>query len=426
MAPRSTLACAPALTATLAAIVNDPAVPLAGLAVLALRDGAISYQAEFGRRWMAPTDVSGRPVVAGEADLPLRADSLVRVASVSKMVTALGALSLVELGKLDLDVDIGRYLGYPVRNPRHPHAPITLRQLLSHTSTLSDEAGYFFKPELSLKDVLMPGAAHAQGAKAWLPQGEPGQWFSYANLNWTLIGTLMERVSGERFDRLMQRLVLQPLGIDGGYYPPEFSADEQARIATLYRKRSADEVWQPSGAWQVQKDDWRHAPEAASPALAGYVPGTNASLFSPTGGLRVSSDGLGRLLSGLLIKAERLPARHTPQWQYTPERPNGDSSEGLFQAWGLGVQRLLGRSGPQGGDRLDADAAFTGWGHFGEAYGAYSGVFYAPARGNALVYLVTGVGNDPQAQRGRWSSLHRFEERIADALVRCAIHGRAP
>ncbi|MFP5329674.1 MAG: serine hydrolase domain-containing protein, partial [Alphaproteobacteria bacterium] len=65
-------------------------------------------------------------------------DDPARIASVSKLVVAIGVMKLVEAGKLDLDSDVSRWLGWPLRNPAFPDRPVTLRQLLSHTSSVRD------------------------------------------------------------------------------------------------------------------------------------------------------------------------------------------------------------------------------------------------------------------------------------------------
>src|SRR5207248_8324268 len=66
------------------------------------------------------------------------ADDPVRVASVSKMVVAIGVMKLVEAGKLDLTSDVSRWLGWSLRNPSFPGRPITLRMLLSHTGSVRE------------------------------------------------------------------------------------------------------------------------------------------------------------------------------------------------------------------------------------------------------------------------------------------------
>src|SRR5436309_14178644 len=66
------------------------------------------------------------------------ADDPVRVASVSKLVVAIGVMRLVESGKLDLDRDVSAYLGWSLRNPAFADRPITLRMLLSHTGSVHE------------------------------------------------------------------------------------------------------------------------------------------------------------------------------------------------------------------------------------------------------------------------------------------------
>src|SRR5947209_18657054 len=65
-------------------------------------------------------------------------DDPVRVASVSKMVTAIGVMKLVDEGRLNLDRDVSDYLGWRLRNPSFPDRPITLAMLLAHTSSVRE------------------------------------------------------------------------------------------------------------------------------------------------------------------------------------------------------------------------------------------------------------------------------------------------
>ena len=80
---------------------------------------------------------------AGRAVTP---DDPVRIASVSKLVVAIGVMRLVEQGKLELDADVSSYLGWRMRNPAFPDRPITLRQLLSHTSSVRDHDDQYAIP----------------------------------------------------------------------------------------------------------------------------------------------------------------------------------------------------------------------------------------------------------------------------------------
>ena len=227
--------------------------------MVAIRDGKVVYQRAFGRRSIDNADSS--------RDKPADGKTLYRIASVSKLVTTLGALKLVEEGKLALDADIGGYLDYAVRNPHFPDTPITLRMLLTHTSSLRDDAGYYRWGKAGMQDFLVPGGSAYGSGAMWSREAPPGAYFSYANLPWGVVGTIMEKVSGERFDRLMKRLILDPLGLEGGYNAAEIPAQCRADIATLYRKATPGDtqVWDPRGPWIAQADDYStKAPGARS------------------------------------------------------------------------------------------------------------------------------------------------------------------
>jgi len=397
-----------ALEQELAAIAQDPACELASLSVLAIRNGQVSYEGQFGRRSIGP-------------DRPADAHTLYRIASVSKMMATLGLLRLLEAGKVDLDGDVSRHLGFSLRNPHFPDRIITLRTLLTHTSSLRDDAGYSFGADVALKDMLVSG-----DVKMWAANAAPGAYFSYCNLGWGVIGTVMEAVTGERFDRLMRRLLLDPLGLQGGYNPSAFAPAELANVATLYRKRTVDtEIWDPSGPWIAQADDVLHKPPAPPPGIERYVIGTNATPFSPTGGLRISARGLGTVMRMLLqggvhagsrlLKPATLDQMFSRQWTY--DGANGDTLDGFYQAWGLGNQQFPHEPVTHG------DLA----GHQGDAYGLVSAFLLDRTRRNGMVMLVGGTSTDPftPANRGAQSAMPRFQERIMTVLQRRAILVRA-
>ncbi len=417
---------APALDAELSAIAGDG---LASLSVLAVRDAKIVYQRQFGRRYIDANDPS--------RDQPATGATLYRIASVSKLVTTLGAMKLVEEGRLALDADIGDYLGYPVRNPHFPAVPITLRMLLTHTSSLRDDAGYYRWGDAGMKDFLTPGGSAYGSGAMWSREAPPGAYFSYANLPWGVIGTIMEKASGERFDRLMKRLILDPLGLEGGYNTAEIRADRLANTATLYRKATAGDtqVWDPRGPWIAQVDDYSaQAPVPA--ARADYVIGSNGALFGPQGGLRASAADLGRVMLMLMnsgeIDGRRILEKKTVDEmlarQWPREGQGGESGygshKGRFNAWGLGNQQFVDISGPDFGDRLVQGGGFTAIGHLGDAYGLFATFAFDRASKNGFIFLVGGTAFDPESERGAYSAASRFEERIATALYRRAVQGK--
>ncbi|WP_164157439.1 serine hydrolase domain-containing protein [Sandarakinorhabdus rubra] len=331
----------------------------------------------------------------------LTLDSPVRVASVSKLVVAIAVWRLVEQGRLDLDADVSRVLGWRLRHPAHANVPVTLRQLLSHTSGIVDGPGYGFALEDALRDRLTP--------QHWGPAA-PGGRFEYANLNYGLIATVMEATTGERFDRLMRRLVLEPLRLDAGYNWQGVSEAGIARAAVLYRKGRDEANWNPAGPWVAQVDDLKGERPAcpvasrAGCALDAYVTGTNGTLFSPQGGLRISLNDLatiGRLLlrggevDGVrLLKPETVKAMMTPVWQAGGPVP-GDDYDGQMLCYGAGPQCLSGKAGASDQPVAPNPPGARWWGHLGDAYGLLAGLWVDPAGGRVIAYALTGSASDP-------------------------------
>ncbi len=427
------------LDTELDAIVNDPAYPLASLSVLAVRQGKIVYHQQFGNRFIDPLNAANNK--------PANNATLYRIASISKLVTTLGVMKLVEDGKLKLDQDVSDYLGYQLRHPDFPKVPITLRMLLSHRSSMRDDAGYYWEAKLGidLKEVLVPGGKLYGTGAMWTKNIKPGSYFEYSNLPWGVVGTIMERVSGERFDRLMQRLIFEPMQLHGGFNPADFPAADIADIATLYRKRTevdGKEIWNTSGPWVAQVDDYsREAPQPR--ALSDYVIGTNGTLFGPQGSCRLSAEGLAQIMFMLMNHGrhggKQILAKKTvalmlaEQWRHNRQsgtKSNGDTYKGEFQSWGLGtqifrdIQELDKATGVPRGDRLVEGGGVTGVGHFGDAWGLTSAIVFNPKTRDGMILLSGGPGFNPEAVKSQYSSMFRYEERILTALDRYAIKNK--
>jgi CubicO group peptidase (beta-lactamase class C family) len=422
------------LTQKLKAIVNDPAMPLAGLSVVAVRNGEIVYTNQLGSKRLA---------TAGAPAQPADANTMYRVASVSKFVTTVGAMKLVEQGRLKLDADISEVLGYRLRNPSFPDQPITLRMLLTHTSSLRDEGGFKWDADVDLKEVLVPGG-RLYKPEAWAKDRAPGTYFEYVNFNWGLVATLMERAGGERFDRLMRRLVFDPMHLKAGFYLADFAPANIGDVATLYRKREkdGDEKWDPNGPWVAQADDFGVEKPVAPKGLDSYVVGTNGTIFGPQGSLRISANELagimlmlmdkGRYHGTQILQPATVDLMFARQWTLTGDGKNGngdsDYFHGVYHAWGLGNQQFVDASetknGRGGGDRLVEGGGFTGVGHLGWSWGLNALFVFNRETKDGMIYVSSGVGADPDKQPGTFSSEARFQERITDALYRDAIKAR--
>src|SRR5699024_2889274 len=121
--------------------------------------------------------------------------------------------------------------------------------------------------------------------RAWDNKHAPGTWFRYTNLNFPLVAQVMERVTGERFDKLMQRLVLKPLELDACFSWATCTPSAAARAVVQYDTDGKPGV----------DDNHGHKPDCpvrrardGSCDLSQYVPGTNGALFGPQGSLRIS------------------------------------------------------------------------------------------------------------------------------------------
>ena len=395
--------------------------PLSGLQISLMKNGRPTESFAFGFAQLTESGV-----------VKLRTDHKVRVASISKLVVAIGFMRLVESERVDLDADVSDYLGWNLRNPAFPDDPITSRQLLVHTSSVRDGPRYFIEAgKGELKDFFDPQSIFWDGGGHFSskPGENPGHYFVYSNLNFGLLGTVIERVSASRFDQYMTREVLSPLGLLASFDSCSVPAPQRA---AAFRKRSAGGEWEPRGPWVAQVDGGTprcfygmRDPEHAQAFLASYEPGSNASLYSPQGGLRASADDLLQVLrmlaSGGVLDGNRILSESSvaalleSQWTLNAEGNNGLSAgeaepggptDGLMTSYGLSVHRIDMRAwGFEEGPRLLV-------GHLGEAYGVLSHALFDPSSGDGIVTIVTGTGDDPASSEPGHSPLYRVEEEI--------------
>ena len=338
-------------------------------------------------------------------------DDPVRIASISKLVVAVGVMRLIEAGKLDLDRDVSDWLGWRLRNPAFPDRPISLKMLMSHTSSVRDHDDQY----------AIPLGGSVQGTLAdpnsWDPSHAPGDgYFTYSNLNFPIVASVVERVTGERFDIWMRREVIEPMKLDACFNWPTCSDAAVARAVVLTQddKPIRDDLGGKRPACPV------YAKEGDNCDLARWKPGENGALFSPQGGLRISARDLARvgrmLLDNGMIDGVRIltPASVgrllTPLWTF--DGSNGDTDEGFYCRYGLATETL---ATPLSGCRDDpAGDGVARVGHAGDAYGLRSGLWIDRAQGTGVAYFVTGLGDDPP--RGR-SAFRAAEERaLRDTL----------
>jgi CubicO group peptidase (beta-lactamase class C family) len=332
-------------------------------------------------------------------------DDPVRVASISKLYVALGVMRLVDAGTLDLDRDVSDYLGWSLRNPAFRDAKITLRLLLSHQSSVSDDADYLIPVDKTVREKMAD-------PKAWDAVHAPGSgWFHYTNLNFPIIASVMEAATGERFDRLMTRTVMKPLKLQACYNWSPCTVDQAKRAVVLFRSTG-----------EVARDDLKGALPACpgvaaadgSCDLSRYTPGWNGAIFSPQGGLRISAHDLvktGQMLmrggKGFLTPAS-FKALTDPAWRSDGKNgvgENGLAEDGFFCAYGLAVQTL---SNPGCKDDPFGDGAKR-IGHAGEAYALKSGLWVDRTTKTGIAFFITGVPEE--APKGK-TAFYAVEEAL--------------
>ncbi|QUL37839.1 serine hydrolase [Erythrobacter sp. JK5] len=336
----------------------------------------------FNRETVVPLIVEG--VRNRESGDLVTANDPVRIASISKLVMAIAALRLADEGKVDIHADISDYLGWKVRAPGFPDAKVTLAQLLSHRSGLRDDAGYVIPLGESLQAKLAEPAA-------WYPDAPPGEApFEYANLGSPVAATVLEAATGERYDRLIERTVFAPLGVKACLNWIGCDEEMVARAVTLYRDTG-----------EIARDDAADLPpnctipvaEGVECSLDDYVPGTNASIFSPQGGVRIGMLDLAKIAQMLMAGPDTdflTMEAHRAQLMpiiTQPLEPLADQD--FFCAYGLGIQ-MIEQPGRDCQDTLFADG-YQHFGHAGEAYGLRSGLWNADHTYVGVVYFTTAV-----------------------------------
>ena len=381
--------------------------PMASAGIIARRgDGRIAFRGASGQ-------------ASGPAGLrPFALDQPFRVASVSKMVATAAFLPLARRKGLDLDGDASALAGFRLRHPAHPEVAITPRMLLSHTGGLRNGKTYPVPLGHRLEEAFTPGGRHYDDG-AWFGPADhaPGAWFAYADVNFALVAQMLERAAGERFDLHVRRVLFQPLGLDIGF---NWSGVSQPK-----RDRAAPGLHHIGGRWVAQVDasvptyptlPFTRPADAPDLTEADYRIGENGFVFSPQGGLRLSLNDMDRLAlmfaghgQGIVPRAA-LEAMQQHTWTFDPASPNGETDNGLLQSYGLGCEAPVGRSGPAG-DSFFGEGSGDWRGHFGDAYGWITGLFWNRRNGRTLVYAINGMP-ETDRPRARGSSLTAPEEAL--------------
>jgi CubicO group peptidase (beta-lactamase class C family) len=334
--------------------------------------------------------------------IPVTEHTVFRIASISKTVVATAIMQLVEKGLCGIDQDVGEILGFPVRNPKHPNIPVTLKQIMTHTSGLQDEYVRFVidsrsenPPKIQLADLLVPDGPYYTD-RLWC-DGQPGapDRFEYSNIGAVILATVVEQLSNERFDEYCRWHLFEPLRMNETSFHIGDLADMDS-VAVLYEYSEAD------NRFTALTDDFAgRKPDPID--YSSYVPGTNGALFSPQGGLRTTVNDLTRFLEAhanageldgsRILKPEMTDLMHSAHW-------SGYRRDGFFRNCGLQFQIT---------DDLIPGHRLVG--HAGDAYGLLSDMYFHKQERWGFILMMNGL-----FQRKGQGVYYEAEEELAHLL----------
>lgn len=312
-----------------------------GLSVAVIKGSDLVYNHSFGKKSI-------------EENTDLKNDDIFRIASISKSFAATAIMQLVEAKKLSLDDDFGKLVGFDIRNPKYPETVITLRMVLSHTSSINDSEGYFNL------DAINP-SKNTNWAKCYTDK-QPGTAFLYCNLNYNMVGAVIERYSGQRFDVYIRQHILKPLSLYGGHCVDSL---DQNKFVSLY---------------EYENKTFKLAANAYAPRreeLATYQLGYSTPILSPTGGVKISAGDLAKYMAMHLhygkVNGVKIITKKSSKLMQTPV--NQEAQYGLA----LSLSNKL----------VDGKQLV---GHTGSAYGLYSAMFFDPKEQYGIVIITNGTG----------------------------------
>jgi CubicO group peptidase (beta-lactamase class C family) len=188
-----------------------------GMQAASIQDGELVWEGSYGLKEYN----TGKKV---------NDSTLFMIASCSKPVTALGIMLLYDRGKLDLDDPVNRYLPFAIKNPNFPDRAITIRMLLTHTSSLQDNwdilTPLYTLPEGGdspvelfqfVTDYFTEGGQYYH-AKENFHRYSPASEYDYCNMGYVVLGLIIQQISGRSFSDYIKEEIFSPLHMNNSYW----------------------------------------------------------------------------------------------------------------------------------------------------------------------------------------------------------------
>lgn len=317
------------------------------------RYGAVGIQAAVVERGRVTDAYASGWAVKGK--IRMSTDHKIRSASLSKVAVAMAAMRELEEGLIDLEAPLGTYWGASFSDPRHPDAPPTIRQILSHTSSIASLS----TGGMTAKEVLAR-LQSAAGYRDAVP-GDIGSW-EYSNYAFGVLGMTLERACGKTLDTYLDGWLFRPLNIDASFDGGDL--DDPGLLASMYGKDG-----KVTRSAQLQRGQHGSA-----------VAGARGGDFA--GGLTCSARDLAKLAALLADDGTYEGLRFLSEGSVAlMESRAGWTADGFVQCHPLRW-------------RPDAYGRAGIFYHTGSAYGVYNGLSYDPDTGDGVVVLTTGASGE--------------------------------
>ena len=267
---------------------------------------------------------------------------------------------------------------------------------MSHTSSLSERDGNYNIEYNHHISEFFESKSEIYYNGSYSKTNYPG-YYDYININYCLLGTIIENITNERFDLYMKTKVLEPLNITGGFNLDIMPLEVLDEIGTIYKKLT-NRSFDINGKWTACMDDFTKGFPKNN--YSEYVIGTNGALFGPMGSLRISLTELTHLVymflnngtynGKVILKPETVEKMFKIIWKYDENKKNGDTGDGYDYAYAGGPSFITNI----GKNRIHRTKNLNFSGHTADAYGLFGGVFFDRIRGYGVVYRGNGVSID--------------------------------
>ena len=212
---------------------------VAGLSVCVIKNDSIFWSNSYGYANL-------------EENIHMNIDAIMNIASISKTITATAILQLVEKEELDLNADINEYLEFSVRNPNHPEKPITIKQLLTHTSSINDSEVYYKSyacgdPNVTLAEWIkayFDNTGKFYDEKNNFYSWKPGEGYKYSNVAFGLLGFIVEEITKQPFSKYCKINITKPLGMNNSaWFIRDIDTLKQAKQYVIVNRRNKKSEW---------------------------------------------------------------------------------------------------------------------------------------------------------------------------------------